>query len=102
MRNLRALFVVAVLVISANTFSFALDGVDYTEFEIHGTRYHVPIPNKQVREDFYHLHKALDGDDVSRKLLLGGKDSKYFYIGDVGVNRWLVLTKDDVRVVTNN
>ena len=101
MRNLATLFVVVALVISGNSSSFALDGVDYTEFEIHGVKYHVPIPNKETKQDFYYLHKALKGDEDARELMLGGFERKYFFIGDVGINRWLLLTKDDVRVITN-
>lgn len=102
MKKVATLFVVAALVISANTFSFALQGAEYVEFEIHGVTYHVPIPNKETKQDFYYLKKALNGDKEAREMALGGLDRKYFFIGDVGVNRWLLLTKDDVRVITNS
>lgn len=78
--------------------AFALEGAVSTTFLINGVEYKVPIPNNKTREDFYLLKKALKGDEDARELLLGQKSERYFYIGDEDAVRWLILTKDSVRV----
>ena len=77
---------------------FALEGATYTTFKVDGKEYSVPIPNNSTREDFYMLKKALKGDEESRELLLGKEKERYFYIGDTDAVRWLILTKDSVKV----
>lgn len=84
------------LLLASNAYAIQ---ADYTHFEINGKDYAVPIPNKETRSDFYMLHKAIKGDKVAREMLLAGNDEKYFYIGDIGANRWLVLTKKGQRVI---
>ena len=77
----------------------ALDA-EYTQFTIMGKVYDVPIPNKETKQDFYFLHRAIDENDESaRKLLLGGKKEKLFFIGDVDAVRWLVLREFDEDVI---
>ena len=79
-------------------FSYALEGVPYISLTIEGKTYSVPIPNSKVEEDFYLLKKATKGDEDAREILLGGKESRWFYIGDVGVIRWLYITKNKMTV----
>ncbi len=79
--------------------SFALEGVDYVQFEVKGKIYDVPIPNRETRQDFLYLKKAFNGDEDYRDILLSGKDKKMFFIGDIGVVRWLKLTKTDVEII---
>lgn len=86
---------IALLFFSTNAFALI---ADYMTFEIKGVKYEVPIPNRKTREDFILIKRALKGDEISREALLGGSDVKWFFIGDVGVVRWLKLTKDDVEV----
>ena len=86
------------LLLVSNT-ALALEGVDYVKFDINGVVYDVPIPNKAVREDFRYLRMALDGDKIAREFLLGGKDEKLIFIGDVGVVRWVKLTQGKVEVI---
>lgn len=89
----------AIILISGGSFSWALDGVDYTEFEVNGKTYSVPIPNPKTRDEWYMLHKAIDGDKLARKMLLGREERKYFFIGDTGIVRWLVLEQDSQHVI---
>lgn len=79
--------------------SYALDGVDYIDFNIKGKTYSAPIPNKETRQTFRELKEALNGDELSREFLLGGQEMKMIYIGDVGVIRWVKVTKDDIDVI---
>lgn len=76
----------------------ALEGVPYIDFKIHEKVYHVPIPNKEVKEDFFMLKRALAGDEVSRDILLGGKDKRWLFIGDL-TPLWCVITADDIVVM---
>ena len=89
------------LILTALSFSSegkALDGVPYVDYEIHGVTYHVPIPNSRVQDDFLLLKKATMGDTFSRDFLLQGQERRWFYIGDIGVNRWVIITKHDITV----
>ena len=90
--------IAAALLLMFSTNCFALEGCDYIKFDVKGKVYDVPIPNREVRQDFILLQKALMGDYVSRTVLLGGKEHKMFFIGDIGVIRWLKLTENDVEV----
>lgn len=75
----------------------ALEGVPYIDFVIHGKTWHVPIPNKEVKQDFYFLQKSLHGDNDAREMLLNGKDKRYLFIGDL-TPIWCVITKSDITV----
>lgn len=87
------------ILIFLSTSAYALEGVDYVTFNINGKEYQAPIPNKATREDFRYLKMALNGDNISREMLLGGKTEKFIYIGDVGVVRWVKLTKENEEVI---
>lgn len=79
--------------------SNALEGVDYIKFEIKGITYDVPIPNKEARQSFYELQEVLGGNEAKRQFLLGGNDTKMIFIGDIGVVRWVKVTKNDISVI---
>lgn len=89
---------VLVIGLFLSQFSYALEGVPYISLEIEGKTYSVPIPSQRVEEDFYMLKKATKGDDVAREILLGGKNERWFFIGDAGVVRWALITKDKIQV----
>lgn len=76
----------------------ALEGCAYIDFVIHGETIHSPIPNKDVMQDFYMLKRALNGDETSREILLGGKKERWLFIGDMSPV-WAVITHDDIKVV---
>lgn len=90
---------VALLIMLLIPNAYALEGVDYVQFKIKGKTYDAPIPNKETRQTFRELREALDGNELSREFLLGGNKEKMIYIGDVGINRWVRITKDDVEVI---
>lgn len=78
--------------------SFALDGADYVGLSVKGVKYEIPIPNKTIKQEFYLIKKALAGDSIAREIILGTNEEKYYFIGDVGIVRWLVITKTDEYV----
>ncbi len=96
MNRLAALLLAIGLFLSQS--SYALEGVPYIKFEIEGKTYSVPIPNSRVEQDFYMLKKATKGDEDAREILLGGKDSRWLFIGDTGIVRWAYITKDKIEV----
>lgn len=71
---------------------------DYIEFEVQGKSYSVPIPNTETRNTFYYVKKALKGDIEAREFVLGGSEKKVIFIGDLGVVRWLTITKDSESI----
>lgn len=95
---MRQLVLSLLLSLTFLTPAFAIKA-EYTTFTVNGITYNVPIPNKNTREDFYLLHKALDGDKFARQMLLGNERTRYFYIGDDDAVRWLILTHENVRVI---
>lgn len=97
----RVTLFLAVLSISAASSSYALEGDEYVDFNVNGVSYHALVPNKETRNDFYYLLKAINGDQDARSLLLAGKESRYIFIGDLGVVRWIKLTKDGQEVITH-
>ena len=90
------LFVVLSILLASN--SFALEGRPYIELSISGNKYSVPIPNDEATNEFYMLKKATLGDEIAREILLGGKEDRWFFIGDVDIVRWVHITKDDMQV----
>ena len=89
--------VIFALLLSTNV--YALEGVDYVTFNINGKTYDAPIPNKETRQQFRELKEVLNGNELSREFLLGGKSEKYIFIGDIGVVRWVKLTNDNIEVI---
>lgn len=95
-RLIKWTLLLVLLSLSAN--SWAIDA-DYTKFTVNGTTYDVPIPNKDTRSDYYLLHRAIEGDKYARELLLGGKQERAIFIGDIDGARWLVLGKNGEKVI---
>ena len=79
-------------------YSYALDGVPYISVTIEGKTYSVPIPSTKAEPEFYMLKKATQGDEVAREILLGGKDERWFFIGDIGIVRWVYITKTEMHI----
>lgn len=84
-----------------STNAHALEGAEYASLTVNGKIYSFPIPNRNYKADLYLLKKALNGDGDAKDLLLCGKGERFFYIGDVGVNRWLRLTETNVEIIEN-
>lgn len=100
MKSARSLFLIGLAaLISAE--AAALEGAEYVRFEVDGKTYEAPIPNNKTRDDFYYAKKAIAGDRLAREILLGGRQKRYFFIGDVGVTRWLVITLDGQEIIEN-
>ena len=95
--NQTLIIIVGVFLVISN--AQALEGVDYIKFDINGKTYNVPIPNKATREDFRYLKMSLMGDKIAREFLLGGREEKFIFIGDVDAVRWVKLTKESVEVI---
>ena len=91
--------IITIMTINFNFYSYALEGVGYTEIKVNEETYSVPIPNHKTGNDFYFLKKALNGDTEAREMLLGGQDERFFFVGDIGVVRWLRLTMTDAEVM---
>lgn len=95
-RILTLIIIAAGLLLTGDSYAIK---ADYIEFTINGRVYNVPIPNTETKNTFYYIKKALAGDQIARELVLGGCDKKQFFIGDVGLVRWLTITKDSESVV---
>ncbi len=92
--------ILALMICATN--AYALKGSEYVKFKINGKSYLAPVPNKDVKNDFFYLRRALAGDKLAREFLLGEKEEKFIFIGDVAVNRWVRLTQNDVKVIEYN
>ena len=78
---------------------YAYQGDEYMDFTINGKTIHSLIPNKDTRQDFILLQKALHGDTISREALIGGKPHKWLFIGDGLKPIWVKLSKDGEELV---
>lgn len=89
----KLILIISLLAASISNAEAKIEGVSYTEIQVGGRVYEIPLGNKSFEQDIYWVKKAIKGDEEAREILLGGQDKRQIYIGDDTGVRWLTITK---------